>query len=183
MIFCHVRAPPPYTSPNGNDGLHFELAPSAGAAVLPALLAGVAVGDAAGWESAPCLRAGARHSHSPCLVAGPPPPPGGGGGTAGWEGLAAHAAESGSPPALAADVLVRLGDIILHHVSRLLASRLARGREALALPPPGRGGAGAAVLPLLLAGVAVGDAAGTAGWEGPAAHAAESMRGPWRTCA
>ena len=29
MIFCHVRAPPPYTSPNGNDGLHFELAPSA----------------------------------------------------------------------------------------------------------------------------------------------------------
>ena len=25
MIFCHVHAPPPYTSPGGNNGLHFEL--------------------------------------------------------------------------------------------------------------------------------------------------------------
>ena len=29
MIFCHVRAPPPYTSNDGNDGFRFELAPSA----------------------------------------------------------------------------------------------------------------------------------------------------------
>jgi nuclear pore complex protein Nup155 len=30
MIFCHIRAPPPYTSTNnGNDGFRFELAPSA----------------------------------------------------------------------------------------------------------------------------------------------------------
>ena len=30
VIFCHVRAPPPYTSSNcGNDGFRFELAPSA----------------------------------------------------------------------------------------------------------------------------------------------------------
>lgn len=30
MIFCHIRAPPPYTSTNnGNDGFRFEMAPSA----------------------------------------------------------------------------------------------------------------------------------------------------------
>ena len=31
MIFCHIRAPPPHTTPanEGNDGLRFELAPSA----------------------------------------------------------------------------------------------------------------------------------------------------------
>jgi len=29
MIFCHVRAPPPYTSTDGNDGFRFELSPSA----------------------------------------------------------------------------------------------------------------------------------------------------------
>ena len=29
MTFCHIRAPPPYTSTEGNDGFRFELAPSA----------------------------------------------------------------------------------------------------------------------------------------------------------
>ena len=29
MTFCHIRAPPPYTSGDGNDGFRFELAPSA----------------------------------------------------------------------------------------------------------------------------------------------------------
>lgn len=29
MTFCHIRAPPPYTSTDGNDGFRFELAPSA----------------------------------------------------------------------------------------------------------------------------------------------------------
>ncbi|KAL3822787.1 hypothetical protein ACHAXA_005952 [Cyclostephanos tholiformis] len=52
MIFCHVRAPPPYTSSDGNDGFRFELAPSAvsflsdgvGDGGLPPGIHGVAAG-------------------------------------------------------------------------------------------------------------------------------------------
>jgi len=47
MTFCHMRAPPPYASPSGNDGLRFELAPSAvnffsgrGSGLLPGICNG-----------------------------------------------------------------------------------------------------------------------------------------------
>lgn len=40
MTFCHIRAPPPYTCPDGNDGFRFEPAPSA-----VGLFSGGAVGD------------------------------------------------------------------------------------------------------------------------------------------
>jgi len=43
MTFCHIRAPPPYTSGNGNDGFHFELAPSA-VNLLGSLAGGASVG-------------------------------------------------------------------------------------------------------------------------------------------
>eukprot|EP00984_Skeletonema_dohrnii_P038704 scaffold42248_cov150-Skeletonema_dohrnii-CCMP3373.AAC.1 len=43
MTFCHIRAPPPYTSGDGNDGFHFELAPSA-VNMLGSLAGGANVG-------------------------------------------------------------------------------------------------------------------------------------------
>jgi len=43
MTFCHIRAPPPYTSGDGNDGFRFELAPSA-VNMLGSLAGGASVG-------------------------------------------------------------------------------------------------------------------------------------------
>lgn len=43
MTFCHIRAPPPYTSGDGNDGFRFELAPSA-VNMLGSLAGGANVG-------------------------------------------------------------------------------------------------------------------------------------------
>jgi hypothetical protein len=53
MIFCHIRAPSPYTSPDGNDGFRFKPAPStvglfsgcaSGNGGLPPGIHGVAMG-------------------------------------------------------------------------------------------------------------------------------------------
>ena len=44
MTFCHIRAPPPYTSGDGNDGFRFELAPSAVNMLGSSLAGGASVG-------------------------------------------------------------------------------------------------------------------------------------------